>query len=107
MIVEVCFAACIPATRATARISPFLLAAVERSSEVDVWDGEKWTVATATATREVVGLAAMDTMRASPDDERCVNCGVKASLSRSEHAGRVVLMFRRALKVIAEFFLAT
>jgi hypothetical protein len=84
MIVEVCFAACIPAIRATARISPFLEAAVERSSDVEVWDGEKWTVATATATREVVGFEDIETILASPDDERCVNCVAKVSFSGFE-----------------------
>jgi len=85
--VEVCFAACIPATLETARISPFLEAAVERSSDVEVWEGEKWTVATATATRGVEGLEDIDTMRASPDEERCVNCEAKVSFSWFERTG--------------------
>ena len=106
MIVEVCFAACIPAILATARISPFLLAAVDRSSEVEVCEGEKWTVATATATREVVGLEAIDTMRASPEEERCVNCVVKWSLSRSERIVLVVLVLRHRITRAALFVVA-
>ena len=58
--------------------------AVERSSDVEVWDGEKWTVATATATRGVVGFEDIETILASPDEERCVNCVAKVSFSRFE-----------------------
>ena len=52
-------------------MSPFFRAAAERSWDVVVWEeGEKWIVATAVARREVVDLEAMETILASPVDDR-------------------------------------
>jgi hypothetical protein len=54
-------------------MSPFFAAAAESKSDVGVSREEKCTVATATASRVDGDFEAIETIFASPEEERCVN----------------------------------
>src|SRR5437762_1597321 len=66
-------AAMIPATRATARTSPFFIRFSRNSSRAA--PSENLTVHAAVATRDVVAFSEMETIRADPDAVTCVRSG--------------------------------